>query len=53
MEKNQKSLSQILKDFCNLSEAESPVESKNNRQFRLKRQKQEFLISFDLDKIFA
>ena len=32
-------LSQILKDFYNLSSAESPVGSNNNRRFLLKRQK--------------
>ena len=34
-----KFLSQMLKDFYNLSVAESPVGSSSNRRFRLKRQK--------------
>ena len=39
--KVKKKLMQILIDLCNLFEAESPVESKNNQ------------LTFDLDKIFA
>jgi len=41
-----KSKSQILKDFYNLSAAESPVGSNNNRWFLLKRQKTRIVNNF-------
>ena len=41
-----KFLSQILKDFYNLSVAESPVGSNNNRRFLLKRQKTRIVNNF-------
>ena len=41
-----KFLSQIEKDFCNLSVAESPVGSNNNRRYLLKRQKTRIVNNF-------
>ena len=47
-----KNSSQILRDFCNLSAAVSPVSSTSNRQFLSKRQKKRNAYIFDLDRIF-
>ena len=44
--KSKKKFVQTLREFCNFSEAESPVGSKNNRQFRLKRQKTRIVHNF-------
>ena len=48
-----KNFQSYFKRYLQFFVAESPVRSKNNRQFLSKRQKQELIITFDPDKIIA
>ena len=49
----EKNFRQILRDFCNLSVTESPVESSNNRRFLSKRQKIRIINNFSSKSNFC